>query len=1164
MPQIGEGRRPIIVKKKVRRARPTTPAPRPQGQSRSFTPKGSPRPAPRPVVVKKKVYTLPRTFKTEAGSNAEYSRKDQKKVNRVTRQIVRDEQKRKARIRETHFPQDPIKGMQRSQRRAIEALSDLRASDPEKYDEKAKRDKSVVKAVARALGPGGLPERQKAVDKAASAVKDGVDAVNKALPSPVKGTGKPGLDPRAKSKQSGGPGTVAKEATDIVASTPAGVYMTVKAAKEAAKGNTKPAEGLWKDFKDTSAIAAAAQGDMGEAARRASERPLTTALEVSGAKAVVGRGAGTAARSGALGRKGKEFASTERENLRLYPGSKPGEGPEVGRRYSKDLINNRIQKAADKRKAKRGEDPNVVKPDKPSAQKVKPSVGPLKHPLDDRVDRHVHGQHVMQGQVIREAETKARKRQKQEKKEARVEPQPEITKAQQARWHTEREMPVAGLDRRAVAKQAHDVLGIEKPVRFKLMTPAMQASGARAAYKNRGDHYVVWINPNHAANQGPKGASNAAHYELGRIQGEERGILPTKAAEVGHNDPKAYHRDPNTEHAKKVMRENIGNDLRVAPPQLPEQQYTGSPKPTRMDEAGQRAAMAAQQSHMINVVKDFGIRIGPKGSVSDYRTAMKAAEKRSKRTGQKFIPVNAGRLTRMYKDPIVPQADDNRPKRLGSANERAWKQARDNHSPGQWILMPEQVVDRFIAHAEGSRGFGPLQRSANQFKDVALTTSNPIRWLGGNMADLTMRALFEGLTPADVYRGGKLYKELGLYGRKGKLVKVNTMGGGFGHIARDVNTEIERTPTKAAAKAWGKYRAVVYGIESAIETLPQMATVGKEMRLSTQRQKGSLKGLLKATDEQVQHFAREMATDPAVEMRVAKHVEDVVGKWGKLSPQARKALAGAPFAQWLGASTKYVLVTLPVKHPIKTGVLAGIAEMTEEERKKLGLSQFLPLKQQAQDHQMMMLPQKVGKDKYGPVVEGTDMSRALSYGTVKEALDLNVGGFLFPQFSSALQAGIGTSWTGERLVYPEGHPQAGMELSGEDKRAVAVGFLVESFTPFASSFRRVVQEGGEPSLPQSTILNPQVRKRRDPKTNELYTPEGSLGQGLKRFTGWPVPGLPEPKRLYTKGAVNQIERSRTAIEEVKKWNKEREKPANEYGIRPKTGPKVNEYGVKIK
>lgn len=1174
MPAIGENGRNFIAKKKRKpRVKPTSrPAPRPQGMSRSFTPSGKAKPAPKSQprsTTRTTTYTLPKTYRTEAAVSEGYRPvKHQRAVVKKNVRKARKRVQRTQRINRAATQKFGLKGQLKAQRRVKQDFARLRLRNPKAYEKNLKTYEDARKNFIEDVIKPGASDAQKALNKAAEVTKSGVDTLSRVL----EGRGK--NEARNRLAMAGpDPTKLSKEAADLVATTPAGVYMAGAALKEAATGDTKRAKSMWKDFKKTSAIPPLVTGHPKEALKRANERPLSTVLELSGAKALVGRGAGLAARAGVAGKAGKEFASTERAPLRLYEGSEPGEGPAVARRYSKDLIDNRIQKARDRRKVRKGRDPDTYREPKVKnlsggETPVKPSVGPMKHPLDDRVDRHVHAMHVMQEQAIRQAEKRAKKRGRADEPMTHRAHRKQVSKkdvaAQEAKVYTLRNPRVNGLDPEAIARQAHDVLGIKKPVVVRLMT----AKRAEVLRKHLGkeprgytdvfpDHYRIEINPRHEANKGPKGLSNVMHYELGRVQAEERGI--TGPGAVGSRDREAYFKNPNTQHAQDTMRRYIGTDLRNPPPRLPELEFEGSPRPTRRDEAGQRAAQSAQQTHMRNVVKDFGIRIGRRGHVGTYDEAKLFAASESKRLGEKMIPVNEARLTRIPQEPVVPRSADRHGLRLATSQERAWKQAVENHSNGRWVLMPERVVKRFIQHAENSRNYGTLQRTTNQFKDVVLTTSNPVRWLGGNLTDLTMRSVLEGLTPADLYRGARVHRELSRRGRKGRLVQASTMGGGFGHLARDISREIGAPGVGRLAKAWGAYRSGVYGIESAIESLPQMATVGKEMRTGVKPElKSGLKGLLRATDEQVQHFATTLTRDPAVEMQVARHVEDVIGKWGKLSPEARRALAAAPFAQWLGAATKYVLVTLPTKHPIKTGILAAIDQMTEKERMALGFSNFLPLDKQVQDYQMMVLPQHVSRDKYGPVVKGTDLARALSMGTVNDALGLNVGGFLFPQFSGALQAAQGVSWTGEPLRYPEGDPRAGMELSREDKRNTAIGFLIEAMTPGASAFRRVVQEKGQPSLPQSNILNPQVRPKYDKRTKSLKTPEGSTAQGIERLIGWPVPGLPQPKRVYTKGAVNQIERSRTAIQEVKGWNKRR---SEEAARSKKTGdPEIDAFG----
>lgn len=1169
MPPIDTTESHAAIKRRAKpRVKKSHPLPK-SFHTDTTSPSPKARPKAGPPAPKPKKFTLPKTFRTEgnvSGGHKRTQHEDQAIEQNLQR--VRKDHARKTNPKTVQAEAQKKFGIKGQQRKINEVKRDfgkLYMSDPKTYERRIEEAKPLSQKRKESVTVG------EQLGKGAEKVKEAQTWLHEHTST----TGQ-----RHMEKMGLAPDTskLGKEAADIVATTPASIYMTADAGLKAAKGNTKPAKKLWKDFKDTSAIAPLVEGNIKEATKRANDRPLSTALEFSGSKALLGRSAGAVSRAGLLGRKAKRAASTERAPLRLYPGSRPGEGPAVGRRYSKDLINNRLQKASDKRKVRKGIDPNVTTertvPNLSGGRApLKPPVGPGKHPLNDRVDRHVHAHHVVKGQSIRAAERKAHKRGKADAKlppKTAKPPEPH----ELAKEHTRKNLRtrLAHLDAEHIAKQAHDVLGINKPVEVVRMSTqrateleAKMGSKPRGYASDKGTHYKIEINLDHPANQGPKGASNVAHYELGRVQGMDRGL--DGPGEVGSHNRKAYFDNAQTKHAQNVLRQHIGTDLRQPPtelPKLPEQAHKPDPGATGGDQARQRAAQAVQQTHLRRVIKDFAIM--PRGGkhVGTHKEALIAAERESKRLGEPMVPINMERLTRMPREAIVSRSADPHGLQLATSYERAWKQAYENHSNGKWVLMPERVVGRFIKHAEGSRNYGTLQRTTNQFKDVVLTTGNPVRWLGGNITDLGMRSAMEGLTPADLYRGARVSRELTRHGRQGELVKASTMGGGFGHLARDVTAEMGPAGVGHLAKVWGHYRSAVYGVESAIEALPQMATVGKEMRTGrTGRGSGvdiskGLKGILRATDDQVQHFAKNMVVDQATEIRIARHVEDVIGKWGKLSPEARKALAVAPFAQWLGAATKYVLVTLPVKHPIKTGLIAGISQMTEKERMALGFSRFLPLEQQVQDYQMSVLPQSVGKDKYGPVVKGTDVARALSTGTVNEAMGLNVGGYLFPQFQGALNAANGTSWTGEPLRYQEGKPHAGLQLSVEDRRKVALGMLVETMTPFASLYRRTVMERGRPSMPQSTILTPETRQKFDPKTKTLTEREGSISEGVKKFTGFPIPGLPQPKRVYTKGAVNSMERSRTAIQEVKKWNAKRSEEAKKNKL--SEDPEVNAFG----
>jgi hypothetical protein len=306
-----------------------------------------------------------------------------------------------------------------------------------------------------------------------------------------------------------------------------------------------------------------------------------------------------------------------------------------------------------------------------------------------------------------------------------------------------------------------------------------------------------------------------------------------------------------------------------------------------------------------------------------------------------------------------------------------------------------------------------------------------------------------------------------------------------------------------------------------------------------------LKTMLQLHDQQIDAFAGRMASDRAVEARLQKITEDVIGRWGKVSPTMRRALVIAPFAQWLGAATRYTFVTLPVHHPIKTALLAGINEMTGEERKALGLSYYLPRDKQVYDYQMGTLPLEVGKNDYGPVVEGIRTARMTSLGTAA-SVPGNFGEFLFPQFAGPLDAWAGTSFTGEQLVYPDWWPEVEkrrLPLPPDERHKIGLGALMESTIPFASAFRRSILEEGKPAEPYSTILTPATRKKWDKDAKAYIENKGTRTGGILE---WLTPFAPK-SRLYTYGAGKAIEEQGITSETLEKWRK-RPRKAEGYGF----------------
>lgn len=1088
-------------------------------------------------------------------------------VKRAAKQQRATAERRRRAARRKTFSKKPAVALQRKINRGQRALALLESSDPAAYARRRQEARDFR------VGPVNV---EKLGREAARRGAQGAEEVRKHLRTTGNG---PALTRTA--NQAGFAGEGAREVLDLVANAPTSAYEASAATVEAAKGDTKRARKLWKDFKDTSAVAAAASGNGKEALRRASERPVTTALEISGLKAGLGRTLGAAARHAPIPHKGfrarvRAVGSTKRPNLKLYADQdakrvKGGRGPEEQRAYSRDIFNKAGQRYIERRTAKGSRvrkhgknagtqrrpprDPHVDQGSYlvPASSLTKGRAGaPVRRRLDRRVDTRYFSQSRVMERRRRDAERAAKKEQKEGGTT-----HTDAARADMIRTEIrERARKVDPKERKHLREIA--ALSDEKLI-------DMVEASAREKLGGRGERTVAGLKGEQAAiaakalerrvRRGrPLTSAQARAVKVAvrkqierdvRVRKQGKPLAPNKLAAAVANVhlgtvPKgmAERRSVNRPNRPEPLRPRdfapyFDTQIRRVPteraPILPRQQDVelAAMRPAPGDVPGMAGRRAMYETGLENqrlLADEFGIRIGKKGT------------RKSRDSVQQWI-VRQGR-----ENDLVPMM----------------------RSDSEWVAAPRQVVERLNRHRsvdESALGPGsPFDRVSSNFKDVVLTSASPSKWLGGNVADIGMRSLFEGITPADVARGIGVDRRLKQKGLQGEQASQSLHQGGLyttggqGALGQDLLTGAGKPISKANVPRhlWRAWKRSIYSLEHAIETLPQYGTTGKAMRRDTARQRDSLRGLLKMTDEMLDSYAEGIATNRAMEARLQKNVEDVIGRWGKVSPGMRRALSIAPFAQWLGAATRYVYVTLPVHHPIKTSILAGITEMTEEERKRLGLSYFAPTDQRAPDYQMGMLPIKVGKNKYGPVVEGVRTSRMTSFGTAGSS-PWNIPEFLLPQFSSGLNALRGQSFTGEPLVYgPDAGPdKEGLPLDFADLLPVALGAQAESMVPFAGAFRRSILERGRPADPSSTILTPKTRPvfNYDKKRYE-ERPAAPLA-GLKEWAG-PFAGPPftDLSRIYTLGAGRDIERSQNTLRQLEQWNKRRKKKqekAEEYG-----------------
>ena len=999
----------------------------------------------------------------------------------------------------------------------------------------------------------------------------------------------------------GGPGN---EVADLAANLPSGVYLTGAAAKEAVYNkDSSRAKKLWKDYKKTSAIPAALSGDFKEAAKRAGEHPIATALEVSGAKALVGRNAGRVMRSGALGPKAKRVASTERADLRLYPDNLGTKGPTERRQYSKDVITKGAQVAAERRARRKGRDPNVDSGDAivggvpvPGGRDFKETRHKVadKQPRRSRLMRRVDTREFAGNRVRSERITRAKRETSMitpvgretrfpgarrkgmvsreesplvhlmaEKtvtsvKTARAEMRARLRQLDREHGTASRRHPAFARANRAEHDSIKALLNLDDAALNRVYLAAQEFSKQEASRQSRLRESGQYTLEEQATRWMPYLQS---HHKLSGKELRQAAVALEKGAERVKVGNKIIRR-PAEEPAFITQRPVRLTAKGTAPEAYqPAMQGVGASAPPGGKRSGEAYALGAREVGSEALVRqaimsegrasagenfqalanEFGIPAGKDGRL--YADSYNEALLRGKalvedaagalKPGQRaLVPINIDGL-RGFGKKLEKLQEKSKPGGFDDALAETMAEALNAESGrGRWILMPEDVVQQLRDHANVRTS--DLAGATNLFKDVVLTSSSPTTWLTGNVSDLAFRSIMEGIRPTDVVRGRAIVRRMETKGLQGEQAAAAIAGGGFFHASSladrfnpmRMNEHVART---VAAAPWRAWKGGVYMLEHFVEELPQFGRIGKAARqgdlgAADAAMKGSLRSLLRLQDEQVDFYATRLSSDRALEARIQGLTEDVIGRWGKISPRMRKYLAAAPFVQWLGASLRYTLVTLPTRHPVKTAIFAGIMEMTAEERARFGLSYLIPQDQRVQDYQMGTLPMSVKKGKYGLEVSGIRTGNLTSFGTAGQAvLGTNLPGFLLPQLRGAYGALTGQGFTGEDMVYPDWWPDKelrGLPLSAEDKRQAAIGSLLEVMIPFSSAFRRAVLEKGQPSLPQSTILSPQVRKRWDKEHKEWRADEGSTFGGISEWLN-PIAN----SKLLTHGAVGDIKKS---------------------------------------
>lgn len=992
-------------------------------------------------------------------------------------------------------------------------------------------------------------------------------------------------------------GNTLEDAINLPAQVVPSLYLPGAAAVEGAQGDWSRGETLWEDFKDTSAIPALVSGDFGEAARRAEEHPLFTALEASGGYALAGRGAGALGRRGALGERGRELADTERAPLQMY-GNRAAE-----RNYSRNMGTAAIQRALERRTERRGGDPNAATP----AQVSRYLSNATDHPFVFEGART-----TAQGAVHRymaEAEQLRRANRDQEM-QAAYEMDPGVganlsAEVAQGSIRTPQTFHADLQSRRAELQAVLDDRGPDAPTKqekksIQQTIAAIDEGLALAADDPQigrifeaADGYgkrieglqekaieMGLLDPDAAAMaryfpfaQRHMGArfdrADEAKARIEALDGEIEGLKTaddpaaleaalTERAAIARDNPEGLiakdGKPLDVETIANLADEMLGGRQPSYLTHRPGWRGRGSfyqpfsagrgrlPSKRRTGVAFQRGtyddSYAAMGEQMIalrtavdraeafdRVIEEFAVR-QPNGNYWKSWDAAKAAADDPEgylieTNGVKMVPIRiaphkargrelqAARREGTAKLPMRgttddgirlsdPDAEDYMTQRQAQILEEA---LTPGTGKGDIALIPEEVANRLREHSATPKNFEKVFQSAtSSFKNTVLPYSP--KWMLGNLFEVEMRSLMSGLglgfkgttggnrAVADRY----LAEYEAQHGPEARArLEANVAPGQ--HYGSRQASEVFRSDAHRFGKAFNRlrntpgpghlvrahqaYKDFIFNINGKLETNPQYAALGKQVRREINSRTKKWHSALNVSDDAIRDLVKgDIRTDRQI--KYARAVEDVFGRWTANSPDARHFLTTyAPFYMWARSSTRFVFLTLPMKHPVKTGLLAAAHEMTDEEREKFGLDLF------TNDRLPGFLQGGLPLDGVGIL----PTNRFSSFGVFADLPDLGAGQIV-PQISGLAKALEGLAWTGDKLTNPDGS-----QLDTLERIGVGTYSQFEAWVPAMALTRRIL-EGGGTSEDTSTIF--------DPKTTPGTSDDTSIVRGIVEAFGFPT------------------------------------------------------------
>ena len=317
--------------------------------------------------------------------------------------------------------------------------------------------------------------------------------------------------------------------------------------------------------------------------------------------------------------------------------------------------------------------------------------------------------------------------------------------------------------------------------------------------------------------------------------------------------------------------------------------------------------------------------------------------------------------------------------RDGDGEVRTWKtpegarKAAERHGPGKWVehgyfddgerfmVIPAEVDKRIRGQLAPA---GRIERGGRYLTRQAIRATLPfsVLWHAGNIADLSLRMALS-TPPSDWVRSGPEYARL-LAQHMDDIdpdVREELLATLKGHVGSRRTVRDPRASDILYNPESGDYRfpriaSVSNAIGDVVKSLPPSRLIDRTFDAASMIESGLVNRVVGSearrmaeqlghhmndASAQMQALAKDLIDDPARVHDLGSRVLEVTGDYTTRAPWERKVLRGIdPFFKWLKAANKFVFLTLPKKHPIKTALMFQAMTLSADERSKMGLNYY--------------------------------------------------------------------------------------------------------------------------------------------------------------------------------------------------------------------------------